>query len=211
MHGTGNLLSYLNNHLGLCWLFWGIFSFWKTFTSVWHWQRKRFISPEPKIRSLPSPPPLLLPVLLLYSRNLFTGKQRLLCCGSIRHISLPLIAFKDWNHAHYPVYVPPLMYVWERRSVSLLCWSPHCAGVTELKSERHKKKRGENNDARETQQWIPSPPTLLGTAAVHFCHVLVQSHMQMHKSFILDSVLTKEPTQTILLPWKYIRKTERNF
>lgn len=65
------------------------------------------------------------------------------------------------------------------------------------------RKKGENNDARETQQWIPSPPTLLGTAAVHFCHVLVQSHMQMHKSFILDSVLTKEPTQTILLSWKY--------
>lgn len=41
------------------------------------------------------------------------------------------------------------------------------------------------------------------TAAVHFCHVLVQSHMQMYKSFILDSALTKESTQTILFPWKY--------
>lgn len=41
------------------------------------------------------------------------------------------------------------------------------------------------------------------SAAVHFCHVLVQSHMQMHKSFILDSALAKESTQTILFPWKY--------
>lgn len=28
-------------------------------------------------------------------------------------------------------------------------------------------------------------------AALHFCHVLVQSHMQMHKSFIFDIALTK--------------------
>lgn len=41
------------------------------------------------------------------------------------------------------------------------------------------------------------------SAAVHFCHVLVQSHMQMHKSFILDSALAKASTQTILFPWKY--------
>lgn len=48
-----------------------------------------------------------------------------------------------------------------------------------------------------------SPVHPHSTAAVHFCHVLVQSHMQMHKSFILDIALTKESTQTILFPWKY--------
>lgn len=42
------------------------------------------------------------------------------------------------------------------------------------------------------------------TAAVHFCHVFVRSHMQMHKSFILNITLTKESTQTILFPWKYL-------
>lgn len=102
-------------------------------------QRKRLISPEPKNKistfSISSTSCCLAIIFL----SLFTGKQRLLCGGSgISHC--PLLHL-DWSHAHYPVYVPLLMYVWERRSISLLCWSPHCARVTELRSERQKNRK----------------------------------------------------------------------
>lgn len=81
MHGIESLLSNLNNHLGSRWLF-SIFSFRKTFTSMWHWQRKRFISPEPKIRSPTFPISSTSSCLAIILSNLFTGKQRLFCCGS---------------------------------------------------------------------------------------------------------------------------------
>lgn len=51
--------------------------------------------------------------------------------------------------------MPLLMYVWEQESVDL-------PAVQKLRSEKQKK--GKNNDARETQQCIPGPPTLLSTA-----------------------------------------------
>lgn len=116
MHGIKNL-STPNKHLGLRWLFW-IFSFRKIFTSVLHWQRKRFISPEQKnkistffISSTSS-------CLAIIFSALFTDRQRLFCCGSgISH--WPLLHL-DWNHAHYPVYVPLLMYVCERKPPLLI-------------------------------------------------------------------------------------------
>lgn len=124
IRGIQNLQSNLNNPPGL---FFRIFSF----TLVWHQQREMLISPEPKISSLPS----LYPLGFIFLR-LFTGKQRLLCGGSgISH--RPLLHF-DRSHTHHPVYVPLLMYVWDRRSISLLCWSPRCARVTER--QRKKKK-----------------------------------------------------------------------
>lgn len=131
VRGIENLHCNINNPLGFR-LFSCIFSF----TSAWDQQRKRLISPEPKLRSPPSPYPLTLAIIFL---SLFTGKQRLLFGGSgISHC--PLLHL-DWSHTRYPVYVQLLMYVWEWRSISLLCWSPHCARVTELKSERGKKKK----------------------------------------------------------------------
>lgn len=107
-----------------------------SFTSVRHQQRKRLISPEKICTFSISSTSCCLAIIFL---SLFTGMQMLLCGDSV--ISHCPLLHLDWSHTYYPVYVPPLMYVWGRRSISLLCWAPHCARVTELKSERQKKKK----------------------------------------------------------------------
>lgn len=94
--------------------------------------------------------------------NLFSTECMLLCCGSSQYISLPVIAFRREPRTLSCVCAAANVCL-RAKEYKPLCWSPHCAGVTELRSERQEKK-GENNDARETQQWIPSPPTLLSTA-----------------------------------------------
>lgn len=89
------------------------------------------------------------------SDSLSTSEGRRLRCG---------LAHLAHNLLHYRVDVPLLMYILKWRSANLLLFISPLRLSHRAEEWEAGKKKGENNDARKTQQWIPGPPTPLRTA-----------------------------------------------